>query len=65
MTSRPSLNTLCHCNTCVHDKVDSLKHFCSIFNDSAAMIPLEIQNFVVKIARQAFRLVNEQLPNAH
>ena len=40
-TSRPSLNALCHSNTYVVDRVDSPKHFCNIFNDSVAVIPLE------------------------
>ena len=44
-TSRPSLNALCHSNTCVLYKVDSRKHFCNIFNDSVAVIPLETHNF--------------------
>ena len=29
----------------VLDRVDSPKHFCNIFNDSVAVIPLETQNF--------------------
>ena len=45
MTSRPSLNALCHSNTCVPDRVDSPKHFWKIFNDSVAAVPLETQNF--------------------
>lgn len=28
-------------NTCLRDKVDSSKHFCNIFIDSVAVIPLE------------------------
>ena len=44
-TSRPSLNALCHSNTCVLDRVDSPKHFCNIFNDSVAVIPSKTQNF--------------------
>ena len=66
-TSRPSLNVLCHSNTYVLDRVDSPKHFCNIFNDSVAVIPLATQNFkqtrcsiffsIVKIARQTFRVV--------
>ena len=63
--SRPSLNPLCHSNTCVLDRVDSPKYFCNIFNDSVAVIPLETQNFkqtrcsiffsIVKIARETSR----------
>ena len=41
----PSLNALCHSNTYVLDRVDSPKHFCNIFNDSVAVIPLKTQNF--------------------
>ena len=73
-TSRPSLNALCHSNTWVLDRVDSPKHFCNIFNDSVAVIPLETQNFkqtrsflfsIVKFARQTFRVVNQWQPNTH
>ena len=44
-TSRPALNALCHSITCVLDRVDSQKHFCNLFYDSVAVIPLETQNF--------------------
>ena len=44
-TSKPSLNALCHSNTCVLDRVDIPKDFCNIFNDSVAVILLETQNF--------------------
>ena len=74
-TSRSSLNALCHSNTCVLYRLDSPKHFCNIFNDSVAVIPLVTQNFkltrclilfsIVKIARQTFRVVNQWLPNTH
>ena len=68
MISRPSLNALCHSNTCVPDSLDSPKYFCNIFKDFVVVISLETQNFkqtrcsiffsLVKIARQTFRVVN-------
>lgn len=67
MTLRTSLNALCHSNVCVRDKVDSSKHCCNDFNDSVAVIILTTQHFkfhsMVKISRQTFRNVNEQLLN--
>ena len=52
-----------------------MRHFCNIFNDSVAAIPLETQNFkqtrcsiffsIIKIARQTFRVVNQWLLNTH
>ena len=59
-TSRPSLNALCHSNTCVLDKVDSPKHFCNTFNDSVAVIPLETQNFKQTRCTLFFRSKNRQ-----
>ena len=75
-TSRPSLNALCHSNTCVLDRVDSAKYFCNIFNDSVSVIPFKLNTkfqakslfnsfSIVKIARQTFCVVNQWLPNTH
>ena len=44
-TPRPSLNALCHSNTCVLDRVDSPKHFCNIYKNFVVVILLETQNF--------------------
>lgn len=53
MTSRPSLSSLYHSNSFVRYKVDAINHFCNNFNHLVDVIPVETQNFMVKIAKRS------------